>query len=594
MRLIDTQIDRLTAAEQRVLEAASVAGTSFTAAVAAYALEADTDEVDSCCESLAGDRGLLQYVGTETWPDGTIQTRYGFRHALFQHAARARSTSAKVRTLHRRVAERLEAGHAGHEDEIAAELAVHFDRAQQPAKAAPHFVTAGERAARRYGLAEAVAHFERALALLPAMGPGTERDAVDIRASHGLAACLLQLKGADDAMPLLQRAGELAGRLGDHGRFAQVVVDLHVCLLVRGDLREATEHAPALARLLDQVPDDALRARAAHAEVITAMLLARFAEVKRLFGTLGLSSENGDIAVDSSTLALGALVNAAFVAWLVGRADTAMRLALLANQAAEASGDPFQRAIVLVDWARLHLWRREPAKAEELAERALALADEGSFALLKHKAQVLLQTARLERESTPTEQQVDAWLRESWGGGGVGRTIHLAVLAALCLRLGRVGRAREEIDAMLELVERTDERIVEPELHRLRGELLKGAGSERSRALGSEGHHHSPRAILARTGASRRADPPRDGHGAREEPGARGPGPSGVRVHRGSRYAGSDRGEGGSGGVGAHGSHDQRSTSTGFASGASGSTSPMTHASTRLPSRRTRMRTKCL
>jgi tetratricopeptide (TPR) repeat protein len=169
------------------------------------------------------------------------------------------------------------------------------------------------------------------------------------------------------------------------------------------------------------------------------------------------------------------LANGAFVAWLVGRADSALRLARLANDAAEAIGDPFQRAFVLLDWARLHLWRREPAKAEELAQRSLALADEGSFALVKHKAQVLLHTARLERESAPTGEQVDAWLRESSGGGGVGRTIYLALLAGLCLRLGRVDRAREEIDAMLDLVERTDERIVEPELLRLRGELLRAS-----------------------------------------------------------------------------------------------------------------------
>src|SRR6202012_3763606 len=42
-RLIDTQIDRLGAVEQRILEVAGVAGMTFTAAVVASALDADAD-----------------------------------------------------------------------------------------------------------------------------------------------------------------------------------------------------------------------------------------------------------------------------------------------------------------------------------------------------------------------------------------------------------------------------------------------------------------------------------------------------------------------------------------------------------------------
>ncbi len=76
-RLIDTQIDRLPALEQRISRSAiAVAGATFTAGVVAHALDAEVDSVDSACESLANERRFLQYVGAETWPDGTIQSRY--------------------------------------------------------------------------------------------------------------------------------------------------------------------------------------------------------------------------------------------------------------------------------------------------------------------------------------------------------------------------------------------------------------------------------------------------------------------------------------------------------------------------------------
>jgi DNA-binding winged helix-turn-helix (wHTH) protein len=96
-RFIDAQIDRLSALEQRIIEIGGIAGMTFTAGVVADALDTDADSVDLACESLASEHGLLQCAGTESWPDGTVQSRYIFRHALLQDAARARSTATSAR-----------------------------------------------------------------------------------------------------------------------------------------------------------------------------------------------------------------------------------------------------------------------------------------------------------------------------------------------------------------------------------------------------------------------------------------------------------------------------------------------------------------
>jgi predicted ATPase len=143
-RLIDTQIDRWSAFEQRIVETGAVAGATFTAGVVAHALAADVDGVDSACEVLANERRFLKYEGAERWPDGTVQSRYSFVHALFQHAALTRSTSAHLRGQHRKIAERLEMAYAGRLEAIASELAAHFDRAQMVARALPR-LTRGHR-----------------------------------------------------------------------------------------------------------------------------------------------------------------------------------------------------------------------------------------------------------------------------------------------------------------------------------------------------------------------------------------------------------------------------------------------------------------
>lgn len=493
-RLIDTQIDRLNAVEQRIIEVAGVAGMTFTAGVVAHALDADPDGVDSACESLANERRLFQYAGTETWPDGTIQSRYAFRHALFQHAARARSTATTVRTRHRKIAERLERGYVGHEEEIAAELAVHFEHGQMPAKAARYHVVGGEREARRCGYKEAVAHHERALALLEGMPESRDRDVLELRVSlsHGWSA--FQANGrAEVAIPFIQRAKELAGRLEDRASLGEALIRLETMQMVQGDLREASEQAGALAPVLDHVSDPALRLLAKQLDATTFILRGRFEEARRLLGDLGVfraTDEKTDM--EAAHAHLLAFSMGSFALWLTGEADRALALSRRAQQIAEQAYDPFdhEHAAMLAEGALLHAWRREPARATELAKRALAISEKRSFAKWQARAELILRWAEAELAPTLPSARVEEILGKPWEEGSVGRTMHAMIFIAMCSRLGRAERALEVIASTLATIERTDERWLEPEIHRLRGEVLKArnqvAGAERSIATAIE------------------------------------------------------------------------------------------------------------
>lgn len=104
-QFIDTQIDRLQCNEQRILEAASLIGSEFTTGAIGCALAVPADDVDSMCDRLAREGGFLRFVETESWPDGSIQSRYRFAHALYRDAALARVLPATKRVLQRRIAE---------------------------------------------------------------------------------------------------------------------------------------------------------------------------------------------------------------------------------------------------------------------------------------------------------------------------------------------------------------------------------------------------------------------------------------------------------------------------------------------------------
>jgi len=108
---------------------------------------------------------FLRFVGTETWPDGTIQSRYGFAHALYQHAALARTSH--VRLWHRASANGSRPDTAARPTPSHRSSAEHFDEGHAFC-GRPLSAVAGERAARRggHGSYEAVGHFERARALV--------------------------------------------------------------------------------------------------------------------------------------------------------------------------------------------------------------------------------------------------------------------------------------------------------------------------------------------------------------------------------------------------------------------------------------------
>jgi predicted ATPase len=84
-QMIELQIEKLSADEQRVLEVASVAGTSFTAkADILGTVGVDEEKFEKVCEDLARRQHILRRAGSPQLLDGTISQCYEFVHALYR------------------------------------------------------------------------------------------------------------------------------------------------------------------------------------------------------------------------------------------------------------------------------------------------------------------------------------------------------------------------------------------------------------------------------------------------------------------------------------------------------------------------------
>src|SRR5678816_549694 len=94
-RMIGHDLDAVRPDARRILEAASAAGVAFSAAAVAAAEQIGLDDVERRCAELARRASFLTSHGSDTWPDGTVAGRYGFRHALYQKVVYERMPAAR-------------------------------------------------------------------------------------------------------------------------------------------------------------------------------------------------------------------------------------------------------------------------------------------------------------------------------------------------------------------------------------------------------------------------------------------------------------------------------------------------------------------
>jgi predicted ATPase len=148
-RLVTQQLEALSSSMQMLLEAASVAGMAFSAAEVAAATGRDVSDIETLRARLARRGQLLHSPGAVRWPDGTVTAGYRFLHQCYHDVLYQRVPAGQCRQWHQRIGMRLERAFGTPADDLAARLAMHFDRGHDYARAVRYLRHAGENAARR-------------------------------------------------------------------------------------------------------------------------------------------------------------------------------------------------------------------------------------------------------------------------------------------------------------------------------------------------------------------------------------------------------------------------------------------------------------
>lgn len=216
------QIDRLGELEQHALEVAAIAGMSFAPAICAPSADMDASSFEECCDALARRGHILRLADERQLPNGDLVQRYTFVHALYPRVLYERQAPARRAMLHRRRAERLEHVFATALDDVAPELAHHFEKGAEWPRAVKYLRRAADAASRRLSLDGARANLQHALALVDRL-PAPERVAAEMDLLSSLAG--IYLATLDERV--VDTLNFLRAKAAEHG-----VVDVEVQALV--------------------------------------------------------------------------------------------------------------------------------------------------------------------------------------------------------------------------------------------------------------------------------------------------------------------------------------------------------------------------
>jgi predicted ATPase len=207
----------------------------------AAGLQGEVEAVEETCDELVRRGYFLTAQGSERWPDGTVSERYSFRHALYREVLSEQVAETRQLRLHRRIGERKEAAYGERVGEIAAELAVHFERGQDRSRAVRYREQAGNNAWRRQGYHEAIEHLQGGLTLLQTLPDTPERAEQELSFLIALGGPLITTKGyaAPEVEQAYARARTLCSRIGETPQLSAVLLGLWRFYLVRGDLPTA-------------------------------------------------------------------------------------------------------------------------------------------------------------------------------------------------------------------------------------------------------------------------------------------------------------------------------------------------------------------
>ena len=478
---LTARLDRLGPAKE-VAQIGAAVGREFSHALLQAVVRKPEAELQSALDRLVT-TGLLFQQGVPP------HASYLFKHALVQDAAYSTLLRNRRQQLHARIAATLE-GQFPEIVETQPELmARHCAEAGLVEKAVGYWTLAGEWAVKRDANAEATRHFRRALELLEKQPETAERSEAELKVLTKLGPALQQTRGfgAPEVETAYLRARELCKQLGEPVELFQALWGLWLNSVGRQRWDMARPIADELLTVAQRLDDRALLLEAHHAMCPTTLWVGDPQEA-RTHGEQGMALYDREQHQSLAFLfgnhdpGVCCSMHSAMALWFLGYSQKAVER----SRTGIAMARELSHIGTLVNELPLagiiHQLRREAPAVREIAESLIVLSTEHGFPGWLAFGKVL--------DSWAQAEQVDdvglvAQLRGAIGNYRAQNELYLpyflGLLAAIELAYEKADEGFATVSKALEMTERTGSRLMDPELYRLKGELLllsRGPGPE--------------------------------------------------------------------------------------------------------------------
>jgi tetratricopeptide (TPR) repeat protein len=385
--LLESRLGGVSDVARQVLGAAAAIGRSFDLDVVRQASGRTDEEAVAALEELVS-RGVVREVSGD-------EPSYDFSHEKLRALVYAQTGLARRRLLHGRVAAALSGQPGGGS---AALVAQHLRLAGEQAKAAEEYRLAAEQAASLHAHADALEHFEAALALGSPDTAALHERIGDLRTLVGdYAGALASYESAaaecelDQLAAIEHKIGGVYGRLGEwqrsearlaaalervppsaHGLHARIVADLALTVHQGGRSEDAAARGREALEVAEAAAD---RQAEAQAHNMLGMLARSRGDLPQASEELKRSLALADELRDSPAQA-AALNNLALVERDAGELDSARRLTERALDLCASYGDRHREAALENNLADLHHAAGRTDEAMDHLKRAVAIFTE--------------------------------------------------------------------------------------------------------------------------------------------------------------------------------------------------------------------------
>jgi tetratricopeptide (TPR) repeat protein len=478
--VIEKQIDRLTRDQRRTLEVASVAGMEFDAAAVAVGLEKGAEEIEEIFERLAQRRQFLQAVSESQMADGGLTARYSFMHSLYQNVLYQHVPEARRVRLHLLMGEHGERVYGEQAGAVAAELAMHFERGLDYQRSIRYLRQAAENAIRRFANHEAIALARRGLDLLKSLPESVERTESELSLQVTLGVTLMATRGyaSAEVEQAYARARELCQRIGETPQLFPVLWGLTRFYIVRTPFQTARELAEQLLRIARRERDPYLLMQAYNPLAVCLFHLGEFTRA-RDYLERGVALQiaprqsrfNVSYVDDPRVVCLARLAS---VLWYLGYPEQGLNRCREALALAEELAHPFTLVVAQVFAATFHRLRGDYQATRELAEAALDASVQHDFKELMMHARFMLGCAMVGQGQIEEGAELILWCSNAARQAGVEiwRPSVLGLLAQAYGEAGQIEKGLSLFEEAFAATDRSNERVAEAELYRLKGELL--------------------------------------------------------------------------------------------------------------------------